>query len=528
MTAAPLTDEARVTAQAYDAVPYPSHAFSRTKPDRLATVGAVFGVHTAAPATARVLELGCASGGNLLPHAAACPGGSYLGVDASPRQVALGQAQIARHGLTNARIEVADLTTWSPEPGAWDYVICHGVYAWVGPAVRDGILRVAREALAPGGVACISYNTPPGWGILGGMRDALLSLGRPDERADRRAAHSRHLLDVLGASLEDSTTPWARLVREVRAHAESSTESYLMHEYLGAHHHPQTVSQFAVDAHAARLRYLGDASFATMLPHTLPQPMRERLTEHASGVVPTEQLLDLIRGHSFRTSLLVRDDEGVQRDLGRFDPRGFFLASRVVERADPERPGTVSWHAHDDPEGPALWSSAMPWVQALVRAARRAWPRPIPFDEAAEEALDALAATDLGPVDGAAREVWKLRIGQVALHAYVVGVVDLHRTAFDALGRATDPPVAWSWAREEVTRSATVTTQRHETVSLPALDNWVISQCDGTRTRAQLLAGLREVIARRAVWTGEVAEVDEADLDTILDRLSDLSLMVSP
>ncbi len=528
MTAAPLTDEARVTAQAYDAVPYPSHAFSRTQPDRLATVGAVFGVATAHPATARVLELGCASGGNLLPHAAAYPGGTYLGIDASPRQVEVGQALIAQHGLTNARIEVADLTTWSPEPGAWDYVICHGVYAWVGPAVREGILRVAREALAPGGVACISYNTPPGWGILGGMRDALLALGRPEERADRRAAHSRHVLDVLAVALEPSTTPWARLVREVRSHAESSTESYLMHEYLGAHHHPQALSTFAVDALGAKLRYLADASFASMLPQTLPAPMRERLAEHASGLVPTEQLLDLIRGHSFRTSLLVRDDEAIQRDLGRFNPSGFFLASRVVERPDPDRPGTVSWHAHHDPDGPALWSSAMPWVQALVAVARRAWPKPVSFDEAAEAALDALAGTDLGAVVGGAREAWKQRLGQVALHAHVVGVLDLHRTSFGALDRAQDPPVAWAWARQEVTRSATVTTLRHETVSLPALDNWLISQCDGTRTRAQLRDALRDVIARRAAWTGDGPEIEDADLDTVFDRLSDLSLMVTP
>ena len=204
------------------------------------------------------------------------------------------------------------------------------------------------------------------------MRDALLSLGRPDERADRRAAHSRHLLDVLSASLEPSTSPWARLVREVRTHAESSTESYLMHEYLGAHHHPQSLSAFAVDAHSAGLRYLADASFATMLPQTLPQHLRERLMEHASGVVATEQLLDLIRGHSFRTSLLVRDDEPVQRDLGRFDPRGFYLASRVIERADPERPAQRHFDALGQRLSDLLREPVELVVETVVEALTRA------------------------------------------------------------------------------------------------------------------------------------------------------------
>jgi hypothetical protein len=236
----------------------------------------------------------------------------------------------------------------------------------------------------------------------------------------------------------------------------------------------------------------------------------------------------LIAARRLLGCLLVRDDEAIQRDLGRFNPSGFFLASRVVERPDPDRPGTVSWHAHHDPDGPALWSSAMPWVQALVAVARRAWPKPVSFDEAAEAALDALAGTDLGAVVGGAREAWKQRLGQVALHAHVVGVLDLHRTSFGALDRAQDPPVAWAWARQEVTRSATVTTLRHETVSLPALDNWLISQCDGTRTRAQLRDALRDVIARRAAWTGDGPEIEDADLDTVFDRLSDLSLMVTP
>jgi hypothetical protein len=51
----------------YDETPYPSAAFPQTHPDKLSAMARLFGVNAAALASARVLELGCADGANLLP-----------------------------------------------------------------------------------------------------------------------------------------------------------------------------------------------------------------------------------------------------------------------------------------------------------------------------------------------------------------------------------------------------------------------------------------------------------------------------
>ena len=51
----------------YDQVPYESFPFRQSHPDRLATIATLMGLNTAPLAKARVLELGCSSGGNLLP-----------------------------------------------------------------------------------------------------------------------------------------------------------------------------------------------------------------------------------------------------------------------------------------------------------------------------------------------------------------------------------------------------------------------------------------------------------------------------
>ena len=53
----------------YDAVPYTSYPYPQTHPDRLCTLARLFGMSAAHPTGCRVLELGCATGGNLIPMA---------------------------------------------------------------------------------------------------------------------------------------------------------------------------------------------------------------------------------------------------------------------------------------------------------------------------------------------------------------------------------------------------------------------------------------------------------------------------
>ena len=70
--------------------------------------------------------------------------------------------------------------------GEFDFVIAHGVYAWVPEPVRDDLLRAIEAHLAADGLAYVSYNANPG----GYMRRALREAGlwfAADARAGRRA-----------------------------------------------------------------------------------------------------------------------------------------------------------------------------------------------------------------------------------------------------------------------------------------------------------------------------------------------------
>ena len=57
----------------YDTTPYSSVSFPPSAPGQLAAVAHLFGLTTPEVSTARVLEIGCATGGNVIPFAAAHP-----------------------------------------------------------------------------------------------------------------------------------------------------------------------------------------------------------------------------------------------------------------------------------------------------------------------------------------------------------------------------------------------------------------------------------------------------------------------
>src|SRR5262245_40416018 len=97
-------------ATSYDEVPYESLPFAQTHPDRLATVATLFGMRPAPADRCRVLELGSAAGGNLIPLALALPQSRFLGIDLSARQVADGQQVIGALGLTNIELKHLSIT----------------------------------------------------------------------------------------------------------------------------------------------------------------------------------------------------------------------------------------------------------------------------------------------------------------------------------------------------------------------------------------------------------------------------------
>ncbi|HEV8233960.1 MAG TPA: class I SAM-dependent methyltransferase, partial [Gemmatimonadaceae bacterium] len=93
----------------YDAVPYGGGAIASTRPDYLAAAARLRGLSAPDVRHCRVLDLGCATGGNLLSMAVTFPGSTFVGVDLSPRQIASARAAAQAIGVDNVRFEAMSI-----------------------------------------------------------------------------------------------------------------------------------------------------------------------------------------------------------------------------------------------------------------------------------------------------------------------------------------------------------------------------------------------------------------------------------
>ena len=241
------------TLASYDELPYDSLPLSETQPDFLAAVARLHGFDAPDPRRARILELGCAQGGNLIPLAWRWPESECVGVELSRVQAEAGMAFIQRLGLSNARIVHGDLAALPDDLGEFDFIIAHGVFSWVPPSVQQALLEACRRHLSPHGIAYVSFNVAAGWQALQPLRAALIERTSAELPAPARFKQALRVLDALESEWRD---PF--LLKEI-AYLKTAAPSYLFHEYLAEFNAPLPFAEFAglLDAHG--LRYVGEA-----------------------------------------------------------------------------------------------------------------------------------------------------------------------------------------------------------------------------------------------------------------------------
>lgn len=289
------------TLASYDELPYDSLPLPETQPDFLAALAKLHGFDAPDPRRARILELGCAQGGNLIPLAWRWPESECVGVDLSRVQAEAGAAFVARLGLSNVRILHADLAALPADLGTFDYILAHGVFSWVPPAVQGALLEGCRRHLSPQGIAYVSFNVAAGWQRLAPLRRALL-----ERTAAELPAPERHRQAL--AVLDDLETGWRDplLLKEI-AYLKTAAPSYLFHEYLADTNTPMAFADFMAQLDAHALRYVGEAG-----------PRRARVAlEDAWGLIPesmagrwmdAEIALDDAFATRFRRALVARMD----------------------------------------------------------------------------------------------------------------------------------------------------------------------------------------------------------------------------
>lgn len=289
----------------YDAIPYDDRPVAQTHPDLLYATARAHGLATTPPDRARILELGCAHAVNLLPIAAALPDARLVGIDRSASQIARAAADIRTTGLVNLEVRCADVMTVAFGDERFDYVIAHGLFSWVPDAVRDRVLALSREVLAPGGVVYLSYNAMPAWGLRGGVRRALHELVDAAAPPHTRVEQARAALAWLAVDPDD--TAEGVLLAEEIAELRRRSDAYLLHEYLVPDARAYWLREFMALAEGAGLAYVDELAPIGLDDDALAA-VRARIAGRVADPVAREQLLDVLVHRQFRATVLAGRD----------------------------------------------------------------------------------------------------------------------------------------------------------------------------------------------------------------------------
>jgi SAM-dependent methyltransferase len=274
-------------------------------PARLAAITRLFSLDATSPDNARMLEIGCADGGDIIPLAAEHPRGVFLGLESSAAQARRGNERIAQLGLLNIRILRGDIGAFDWQSRRFDYIICHDAYRHGSAPLRAAILRVIASCLAPDGVAYIGHNVLPGWRHSQVLRDVLMSRLRADCDAAAQVAPARAYLTAL-SRWRGPDTPHHCSVSAAAVEAIAMPDDYFTHEFLEDDNEPETFTRFVGESARAGLAYLGDSELQMTRPENFG-PGGRVLLELPTGDAPPpiEQSIDILTGRARRRSLLV-------------------------------------------------------------------------------------------------------------------------------------------------------------------------------------------------------------------------------
>jgi 2-polyprenyl-3-methyl-5-hydroxy-6-metoxy-1,4-benzoquinol methylase len=469
-----------MTSTVYDEVRYSNYPYAQTHPDRLATVAILHGLQPPDPFRARVLEVGCGAGGNLLAMAAATPGIRAVGVDLAASAIAEGRAAVEAVGLENLEFRQGDVRALTRgELGEFDYVIAHGVYAWIPQDARDALLALVASHLSPDGLAFVSYNANPGGYFRRMLRDAGLWHARGIEDPTERASKAQELFRFLRDQRATEADTYGQLMERVVPALAEGPLYRLVHDDLGEFWDPVWFADFAAHAGGHGLAFVGEADLSGLRSELLPAEVEPEVWRFAQGDrVAFEQYSDLLIPRVFRQSILAR------------------AGAQIAIEPAPENAARLHWSARPN---------AVPLEVGLVADAfavlDRERPRVLGFETLREE---------LG-ADGAA-------LGAALLDGFRRERLMPHAGPLNAALTPGERPEVSPLARWQARNGPDLTSLAYQTVRMeePAAQA-LIQLLDGTRDRDAIRAGLLE-------RTG--LELSPEDLEANLAALTRLFLLV--
>jgi len=520
----------------YDEIPYQSDPFPQTHPGVLSTIATLFGMQPPPVDHCRVLEIGCAAGGNLMPMALELPESTFVGIDLSGRQIGEAKETAKILGLQNVKFQKANVMEIGPDFGEFDYIITHGVYSWVPRPVADKIMEVSVKNLSPNGVSYISYNTLPGWHMRGMIRDMMCYHTKQFARPQIRVRQARALLKFLADSVPGEKNPYGIYLKNELEFLQKMRESYIYHEHLEKENNPIYFYQFVERAEAAGLQYVGEAAFGAMAQaaHDLPANVMATLQQVSPHLINREQYMDFVRNRTFRQTLLCHKEVTLDHSLKPEYMTSLFAASPAKPVA-----AAADVSAKDPLEFRLPAGLTVPIRQPITKAAMmhlsEIWPRGIAFNDlrtSARARLDPKAQPD---EVAASRDGHSLAASFQSL--YALGLIELSTRELPTSPKLSERPVASPLVRLQAQRGHVVTNRRHRGVGVDELERRVLEYLDGHHDRGQIQEILEGLVANGSLvvkkgpeggtpTAGDVTKIISESLDRGLSRFEQCQLLI--
>lgn len=468
------------------AFPIISYSNFYANPFYLRTLSRLVGIDAAPLTTAKILELGCASGGNILPFALKFPDSHTIGIDLSSELITKGNELKLSLELTNIDLLCCDILEVDSSFGKFDYIIVHDVFSRVTDEIRNKIFSICKENLNENGLAYISYNALPGWNNLSTVRDFALFHSKHFNELPEKINQIKLLFEFVNRSLNESDSAYAKLIFETSEMLESKPDLSIAHDFLQPFNKAFYFVDFIEDATKYGLQYLVDAEISKMyLPNYAPI-IKDKLGI-IEDVVRVEQYLDFITNRAFRQSILCQEHQMINRTLSMDALSNFYFKMNLIAASDIEIPfdenRESTFYLNNNPEDRLTTKNIMLKAIFKTLSENRKY---LSFDDLISFSVDKLPGINLSDLEAQA----KVSLMDLFLKDKLEVRADLipTNTKDPNFPKASEYAVAQSiYLKQEF-----VTNLYFESVQLSLFEFYLIRYMDGINTKDDVISKMIE------------------------------------
>lgn len=333
----------------YETHTYPAMSHPVSDPAVSAVAARMAGLEVPHPSQAKILEIGCCSGLNLIPLAQRWPASECHGIDLSPRAIAEAVEISQAAGTSNVIFHTSDLRNFRPESLKFDYIIAHGFFSWVPDEVKLALMDFCHQHLTLNGIATMSFNVAAGWRARQRVIEKVQAIQLATETTVIES------LQLMRSILEDQD-PETLIVEDMLAKG----AAILACDDFGPVNDPWSLDRVVQLAARSGLRWLGESDPGENLPSNLNAVQILELQTTNQSPLEFQMALDEASGRTFRSCIFGRQEAPIEEWVSSGVVRHF--AVRVAKK--PSDPATHQLYDAIESQAPACISISQ--IQALL------------------------------------------------------------------------------------------------------------------------------------------------------------------